>query len=308
MIMLLEKILKLNESLIDFAQPDLDLDVWVKSTDGQYTLKPDVEHLIMQVIKSYPSKDLISEIDNLHIIGSITTNQYLEDSDIDVHIFPKNINIWNEDKVWEVKEWFDENAERLGAYVKKHPIEIFIQIHPAVDYLSPGFYDITNHKWVKGPKIVSRDYDPYEDFSDLADDLRHSVKDADLLMGELKRDIIDFETIQVAVNKMSLEDRKKFLTKLENKLQEIETDIATLSQHKDNWVAHRRLISDPASPEQALKDIELAKQWRDANALFKLIGRYQYITIIKALKEVLWDDGEVTPEEVEKIKDIMGMK
>jgi len=294
------------ESLIDFGQPGLDPDVWTED-DGQFVLAEGVEAKILEFIKSYPNKDLLAETDNLHMVGSMTTNQYLEDSDIDIHLFPKDVGIWDEDKVWEVKKWFDKWAKHLDAYIENHPIEIFIQLHSATDYLSPGFYDITNHKWIKGPKIVPQDYDPYDDFSDLADDLRSSVKDTDLIIGELKRDVIDFETIQKAVAKMSPENKKKFLAQLESKLKEITIAITSLLKHKDKWVANRRLVSDPVTPEQALKDVELSKQWRDSNAMFKLIGRYQYVTLIKALKELLQDDGEVTPDEVDNVKKIVGM-
>jgi len=296
------------ESLIDFAQSGLDPDVWVQDGKGVYSLVPGVEEKIIGFIKKYPGGDLLSLTDNVHVVGSITTNQYLEDSDLDVHIFLKDISKWNEDIVWEVKGWFDRNAKLSSALVGEHTIEIYIQLRPSVDYLSPGFYDLTNHKWIKGPKIVAEDYDPYADFSDIADDLRSSVKDTDLIIGELKRDVIDFETIQKAVGKMSPENKKKFLTKLESKLEDIESSIRTLLKHKDQWVANRRLVDEPTSPEQALKDVDLAKQWRDSNAVFKLIGRYKYVTLIKDLKKLLQDDGKVTPDEIDKVKDIIGTK
>ncbi|MBE3101907.1 MAG: hypothetical protein IMZ47_06515, partial [Firmicutes bacterium] len=138
------------ESLIDFAQSGLDPDVWVQDGKGAYSLAPGVEEKIMGFIKRYPGGDLLALADNIHVLGSITTNQYLEDSDLDVHIFLKDASKWNEDIVWEVKGWFDRSAKSFGAHIGKHTIEVFIQLHPSVDYLSPGFYDLTNHKWIKG--------------------------------------------------------------------------------------------------------------------------------------------------------------
>jgi len=304
----LDKWTNLKESLVDFAHPDLPLDVWYKTQGGSYTLKNDAKEAIFRFINGYPGGDILAATVNPRIIGSITTNQFLENSDIDVHLTPKNPAAWSEDLVWKVKTWFDNNRVKYNGFVANHPIEIFIQRNPATDYLSPGYYDINTETWRKGPKIVPTDYDPYEEYSDLADDMKDAVKDTDLMLGELKRDVIDFEFIEAAISEMSQEDKQKFLGKLEGKLKEIETDIAELQRHKNNWVVKRRLDREPATPEEALKDIELAKEWSDSNAMFKLIGRYQYITVINKLREVLKDDGEVSPEELDTIKGVLGVQ
>jgi hypothetical protein len=274
---------QLKESLIDFAKPGMDSKVWAVTKDGGYRLQPAVEKAILDHLGKHPDADLLGTTDNFHIIGSMTTNQYLDDSDIDVHVFPKDPSKWDEDRVRAVKAWFESPENLLS--IGEHPVEIFVQTNPATDYLSPGFYDIQTRKWEKGPKIVPTDFDPYEDFSDIADDLRASVEDA--------------------IKQMSAEDKKKFLQKLEAKLGEIEEDIKKLVTIKQDWVKARR-VTEPASPEEALKDIELAKEWKDANALFKMISRYQYITIIKALKDVISDDGQITPDEVNVIKGVLG--
>jgi hypothetical protein len=276
-IWIMNKWVELKESLIDFAQPELDLQLWNRTEDGSYYLSPNAEKVILDHLRKHPEVDLSVVAKEPHIVGSMTTNQYLEDSDIDVH----------------------------PVYIGKHGVEVYVQLNPPTDYLSPGYYDINTRKWRKGPKLVPTNYDPYEDFSDIADELKATVQDADLLLGEIRRDIIDVEVIQKAIEKMSSEDKKKFLTKLEAKYAEIEADIKKLLDMKKDWVGKRR-VTEPVSPEEALKDVELAKEWRDSNALFKLIGRYQYITIIKALKNILSDDGEISAEEIDKIQGVLG--
>jgi hypothetical protein len=272
-------------------------------TDGSLRLRLTAEKAVLDHLGKHPDAQLLATTEKPHILGSLTTNQYLEDTDVDVHLFPKNPVEWDEDRVRAVKAWYELPENTL--YIGKHPVEIYVQVKPATDYLSPGFYDIETRKWEKGPKIVPSDYDPYEDFADIADDLRASVKDADLLFGEIRRDIIDIETIQDAISRMTPEDRAKFLEKLEVKFAEIQDEIDTLVVIKKDWVNARR-VTEPASPEEALKDIELAKEWRDANALFKIISRYQYITIIKALKDVITDDGQITSDEIDVIKGVLG--
>jgi len=295
-----------DESLIDFAQPDLDLQIWNKNSHSHYSLAPSVEAAIMKFIGSYPSGDILAGAMELRVIGSITTNQYLEDTDIDVHIVPKDPTLWDEKKVWGVKRWFDSNREKQQAFISKHPIEIFIQVNSAQDLLSPGVYNINTKQWLKGPKVVPEDYNPYEDFSDIATELKSSVGAADLFIGELRRDVIDFETIQKAVNSMSSENKQKFLVVLEDKLQEIEDDIQNLYRKRKEWVDTRRGSSRPETPEQALQDIELAKKWKNTDALFKFINRYKYLSVISDLQKVVKDDEDVSPEDVNVIKNIIG--
>jgi uncharacterized tellurite resistance protein B-like protein len=57
-----------------------------------------------------------------------------------------------------------------------------------------------------------------------------------------------------------------------------------------------------------MKDAELSKDWDDANALFKFMDRYRYLKIIGELEDVVADDGEVTHDEIDVIKNIMGAK
>ena len=105
---------------------------------------------------------------------------------------------------------------------------------------------------------------------------------------------------------MSGEDRKRLHQKLQSKLEELEDGIEALYKERGEWVDARHTASKPETPEQALKDVELAKNWKDINARFKFINRYQYLRIINSLEELL-ADGEVASEEVPIIKRIMGV-
>jgi len=294
-----------SESSIDFPREGLDLAVWNKEDDS-YTLREDVKKKILAILEEYPDIVLKDIVDTIHIVGSIGTNLYEDDCDIDVHVIPKDFTGWNEKKVREVWNWFNDHRDEINGYVEKHPIEIWIQTDVNQDLLSDGCYDLLVNKWKKGPMVVPMDYDPYEDFSHIADDIRAVSRDADILFGELKRDVIDYDVINRAMERMSGEDKKRLLQKLQAKLEEIENDITVLYTKKKSWVDIRTSVSKPATPEQALKDVELAKKWRDTNATFKFVNRYHYLRTINLLKELLGDD-EITPDEIDKIKNIMGV-
>lgn len=294
--------LAMSESSIDFPRKDLDDAVWNK--DGNtYRIKPEVRAKIFTFIKRYEDIDLITAAEEIHIVGSIGSNQYTDDADIDVHIVPKSNKGWNEDTVVALRKWFDKHRDEYDGYVEKHPIEVYIQTNSLQDMISVGNYDLINDKWLNGPTIVDKDYDPYDDFSHVADEVKALVKNADVLFGELKRDVIDFNVIKTAMEDMSQEDKKNLLQKLRLKLDEIESDIELLYKERKGFVDVRKSMD----PEKALKDIEHMKQWRDDNATFKFINRYKYLKTIGALNDVL-KDGEVTPDEMDQIKSVMGMQ
>jgi len=301
-----------KESSIDFPQKDLDPSIWLKE-DDTYRIRPGIRRKILDVIGRYPDMDLIdtasagiSDAATIHIVGSITTNQYLEDSDVDVHIVVSKDSDFHGDEDFqnEVIQWFNDNRDEIGGYAGKHPIEIYLQYNPDQDLMSDGCYDLLADEWLAGPKVVPSDYDPYEDFSHIADDLRNTVEDADKLLGELKRDVIDYKVIEQAMKQLSPDQKGLFLGRLKNKLEEIEENIRALYAKRKDWVDARRVASKPSTPEEALKDVELAKKWKDTNAIFKFINRYRYLRTIRDLEELLEDD-EISSEEVDVINNIL---
>lgn len=306
---------KVSESSIDFPQKDLDLDVWNKE-NNIYIIKPEVKRKILGVIDKYPDMDLIdiaaagiSKAATIHIVGSIATNQYLDTSDIDVHIAVSKDADFHGDEVFQKKigTWFNVNRDEIDGYIEKHPIEVYLQYNPAQDLMSDGVYDLLADKWIIRPKIAPSNYDPYSDFSHIADDIRNAVQNADVLLGELKRDVIDYDVIKQAITKMSGEDKEHFLKNLQDKLIEIENDIKTLYSKRKEWVTMRHFASKPETPEQALSDVKLVKKWRDTNALFKFINRYKYLKIIGDLVKLL-DDEKIDSWEIDTIKSIVGAR
>lgn len=302
---LLEKML-IAESSIDFPQEDLDLSIWNKENDS-YLLRPEVKEKILKVISAYEPTDLLDTAEEIRIVGSIGSNLYTEDADIDVHIVPKDVSEWDEEKQRAAKVWFDTNARALDAFVDKHVIEVFVQLDSHIDFLSDAVYNVQEDTWEKGPRLVPIDYNPYEDFSHVADDIKNAVQGTDLVLGELKRDIIDYATVRDVLPRLPKEVQTKLQLSMKSKLEDMEKDIKSLHLNRKAWVELRRLGNKPIKSMEDLKNTKLVKNWRDMNAVFKFIARYQYMTIIKNLEELLKDDEKITPDEVDKIKSVMGV-
>jgi hypothetical protein len=298
----------LIEATIDFPRAGLAPIVWDRQQDGTYRLRQDVKDMIDEYIHAMPGYfDLHQYIDELHIVGSITTNLYTDDADIDVHIVPK-MDMLPKDKegkeefVRKVKKWSHENP----VYVGEHPLELYIQLEPEQDLLSDGLYDVLKDEWVKGPRIETAQYNPYKVFQHVMDRVREFAQKADVDLGELKRDVIDFEVLRTAIKRLPLEYKTMLDEELKGKLEEIEADIDSLLKDKKEWVDLRQKTSKPTSEEQALKDIALAKKWQDANAIFKFLNRYKYIRVITELERLMNDD-RIDADEVGIIRSVLDM-
>ncbi len=288
-------------SSIDFPQDGLDPLVWDKTDDG-YVLKASVKQQILDVLGRYPAKDLRRIAQRVMIVGSICTNQYGKDVDIDVHleVGPEEFEEKERDNI---KKWFDTNRDSINGWVGEHPIEIYIQPNPEQDMMSDGVYDLEADNWVKGPKVAEEDYDPYEDYSEQLEIAKSMVQNADMLFGEIKRDVVDYKVFRAAVGKLSQNQKESLLQRLGAKLSEIEGHINDLYADKKEWTDMRKQASDP---EQAKYDAEYSKKWAEKNAVFKFIARYKYMRIVNDLKKLVADDGKISSDEVDKIGKIMG--
>ena len=190
---------KLKESLIDYPQKDLTEDIWDIRKDT-YLIKKDVKDKILNVLSMYEDVDLLEIAEEIRIVGSLCSNQYTEETDIDVHIVPKDLEMFGEEDVSTIMSWFEDNREFLDGFIKRHPIEVYIQLNPAQDFLSYGLYDLNNDEWKKKPKKMPLNYDPYEDFEDILEEVNDYVENADVLFGKLKRNVIDYDTIKNAIS------------------------------------------------------------------------------------------------------------
>jgi ACT domain-containing protein len=298
----------IEESIIDFPLDGLSPEIWIEH-NGKYSLLPNVKKKILLTLQKYPKFSLLAIPGAAyHITGSIGTNQYQEDSDIDVHIIPIIGSNYDDEGVQkDVFIWFNEFREEIEGYVGRHPIEVYIQLNPNQEYLSEAVYDLVSDTWLKGPTITPIEFDPYEEFSDILDDIQEETGKADVLLGELRRDVIDYTVIREYVKKnLPIPVKQNLLVRLQSRLEEIEQDVKDLFTLRGEWVRDRNLSSQPTTVEQALSDIEMAKTWRDKNALFKFLNRYNYLKLIGDLETMIADE-EISDRDVNIIRRMIGV-
>ena len=294
---------KVQESSIDFPRNGLSEHVWNKEY-GTYVLKPEVKDKIYSVLSKIPTNGKQSRVGIIHIVGSIGTNQYTDEADIDVHIQPVEPTFKTEAEQQRVMKWVNQNRDKIDAYIGKHPIEIFIQLLPEQDLLSDACYDVIKDKWIKGPKLVALDYDPYEDFSDVLPEVEKLAQEMDIKLGELKRDVIDFQTIEDAIIKLPKDQRDKLVTALEKKRDELEQTVKELYKLRKVYIDARHQSSKPTA-NQAKDDIAIAKRWRDANSIHKFLHRYKYTRLLSDLYELIKDNATLSNDEVDIIGSLL---
>jgi predicted nucleotidyltransferase len=307
------KVRRLVESEIDFPQDKLSPNIWNKSGDGdtQYEIKDEVRNKLLAIVEKYPDIPLREIAENINLLGSLCTNQYTENADIDVHVVPDKGKIKKyleksktlEEVRDQIEDWYHDHEERIGG----HRVEIYLQLDPAHELMADGMYELEKKEWVKKPRIVSKAFNPYSEYSHVLDDLKDIAGEADLLIGELERNVVDYDTLKEALKKLPKDQKEKIKTAMEKKLGEIEHDIEKLIASKDEWKERRRKASAPATPEQALKDVEYIQQWHDENANFKFLDRYNYLQLIRDLKDMLEEEGSLDDKDVKEIEDLLGV-
>jgi len=304
----LDRTMRIVESSIDYPRDGLDQEIWQGNEEG-YTLQPKVLSKIKDTLAQWSDFSLTDTAEEMRLVGSIGTNQYSDDADIDIHITPDVSRLPKDHtpEEWQslIFRYFKDNRDVIDGYIGKHPIEVYLQLNPYQDLMSDAVYDIKTSRWVKGPGTAVAGFDPYEVYQHLADDVRDYSQKADLAFGELQRDTIDYEVIKKAIEEAPDEQKQVLLSKLKDKLQEIEDDCEELAAMKKGWLDIRKRKSQPSSPEEALHDVERAKEWGDQNAIFKFLDRYTYMKMIRDLEDML-ADKVIDDEEVDRIQNLMG--
>lgn len=266
-------------------------------------LQPEVLGKILGFIGKFKNGYLLDRIKELHIVGSITSNLYEDDSDVDVHIILDSSKVSPEEQARlqdELRKW-QKTTER--PYAGTHPIELYIQTQPQQDNFSVGLYIVESEKWVKGPKFFKLTYNPYKVYSDVANTIKKYADQIEIDLGELKRDLVDYTTIKKAIARLPKIAKIRLLKDLVDKYQEITNDIKQLLKDKKEIIELRRQSSKVVPSIDLGATIDLAR-WRKANAVMKFLDRYSYLKIITWLESLL-EDSKLTPEEVKEMQKLL---
>ena len=296
-----EKIKK-KASILDYPKLGLDLSIWTE----EGALKEDIKNVILhKLTQFFDSKGikLTEVVDDIVIIGSLTTYQYNSKSDLDVH------SIMNYDKFKEqlfetglelskkqIIELLDKTwRKELGKACKKapnteHPIECYFELDEELSAKKEdGIYSILKDEWLQAPRTVDLDYDIAKLYPDIVEYAEEIASEIDIELGEIKRDITNIEFLQETITQLDGGKKKLFKEKLENKIQEIEDSILDLVETGKTVIDKRK--KKEYEPESG------------TNINFKYLQRYGYLWLVKQLGEAL-EDKTTEKIEIEDMEDV----
>jgi len=272
----------INESVIDIPRNSLDPSVFEFPSEGDPILHPSIKMQIMQDIERL--SDEVNVV-RYFMIGSILTNRYTNNADIDVNVQIEPRDGMTMESLFSVLRRLNGNL----AVGTTHPINYYI-IKDDYDLDSAdAAYDILNERWIKKPDEFDVDVQSY------MDKFQSTVNGLDFSTSELRKDIIDYKEL------MSFdEDKIKGLEEMvEAKLREIESSVEGLvTSYKNIKSLRKQAFEKDMSPTEIRKYGR--KNKLPENVIYKLLERYYYFDFIKVLKDILEDD-KITSSEVDKI-------
>ena len=277
---------KIKESVLDTPKPQMDSTVWSVSETGEIRLTPLAEEKIQKIVNWAQNKYEFPQL-SVFIIGSITSNSYSENSDVDVDFCcpfdgsKERITEFG----WKFKEDFLQNyadSDSEDYMLGSHPFEIFFQPNPFQCMMSVGCYNFLEKKWEVGPELKKPGFDPISEYYPKGMKLVKSIID------DIRSIILDIYE-QAFVMKKSSDER--FLKQEEKELYKKLAEAGKI--YKKMKKARSVYKQDPKSKEEALK-MRSDKKWHVTDASFKFLDKFGYVSILKQF--CVYDDAKQAGE------------
>lgn len=294
----------MQESVIDFPKAGLCPDVWEKVVDDTglgdiWKLRQEVKDKLLAIMQELQLAQLLPDNGlTIHVTGSITSNQYTENADIDLHFHSDSLQFNSNDEVDAL------NKQLRSAYkqefIGKHPIEIYYQDNKFQDYMSVGCYDVINDIWEVGPELVDSSFNPYAEYYDEA------KKQSEAMASQIRNKILSIYETAIAL-------KKNLGTEFGQNLRGVLLEqLASVQALYDNIRKTRKVYSSPTSKEEALQ-FRTSRKWHIADTAFKLFDKYGYIAILKSFIQIfdIISSSELTDIEacdniVKEVRDYIG--
>ena len=289
----------LFESSIDQIRKTLSRQLFVNVEEEYPILKEEVVEYILNRVGGI-EETYGYEIDEVMMIGSILTRQYRNDADVDVNLFFKVPKEEREEFILEVREDMSE----LNGWVipnTEHVLNFYAIVDEELQdnnlKNAESIFSITRNEWIVKNNLDGFNHNSvYDSFSAL---LNEYLTNLDLLKGEIKRDIIDYQILDT----LTKNDVSNLNDIMEQKLNEIEENILEYLETITAVTQERRdLFLTEMTPEEIIK----FKKHNNLplNIVYKLLEKYHYLEFAKKIKEIL-KDNVVTKKEMSSLSEII---
>ena len=233
------------------------------------------------------------------LIGSILTKRYRNDADLDINVlFDVPEEKQEEERIRLSKKYLSasnpDNIQGKEIPGTEHPVNYYLitdkKTYDDQNVKADAAFDIKTQKFIKRPEDYTFDMNLY------LKDFQKKVDEIDVVKGELKRDIIDYDEL----TELTPKDIVNLQDKIDGKLKEIETDIGDIIKIGDTVDAERRAAFDTDMSPDEIKKYSI-KNRLPKNVVYKMLEKYHYLKFYKKCKKIL-DDGKVTDAEIDSLR------
>ena len=285
-----------KESIIDTPRRTYAPGVFDDADTSDPKIKASVKKLIDAQIKEFAKEYPVIKIG---LVGSILTKRYRNDADLDFNILFDVPKEKQEDERIRLSKQFlsASNPDNIQGKLipgTKHPINYYLitdsKTYQDQEDKADAVFDIKTNKFIKRPEDYTFDMNLY------LKDFQKKVDEIDIVKGELKRDIVDYDELK----ELKAGDIKNLQDKVNGKLKEIEKDIQDIIKIGDTVDAERRATFDTDMSPDEIKTFSI-KNRLPKNVVYKMLEKYHYLKFWKKCKKIL-DDGKVTDAEIDSLK------
>ena len=285
-----------KESIIDTPRITYAPGVFDNADTPDPKIKASVKKLIDAQIKDFAKEYPVIKIG---LVGSILTKRYRNDADLDFNILFDVPKEKQEDERIRLSKQFlsASNPDNIQGKLipgTKHPINYYLitdnKTYQDQEDKADAVFDYRNNKFSKRPEDYTFDMNLY------LKDFQKKVDEIDVVKGELKRDIIDYDEL----TELTPKDIVNLQDKIDGKLKEIETDIGDIIKIGDTVDAERRAAFDTDMSPDEIKKYSI-KNRLPKNVVYKMLEKYHYLKFWKKCKKIL-DDDKVTDAEIDSLK------
>ena len=284
------------ESIIDIPRstyaPGVFDSVDTKDPKIKSSVKAMIDKQIEDFAKEYP-------VLKITLIGSILTKRYRNDADLDINVLFDVPKDKQEDERLRLSKQFlsSKNPDNIQGKLipgTKHPVNYYLitdkETYEDQNKKADAVFDIESNKFIKRPEDFNFDVNLY------LKDFEKKVQEIDVIKGELKRDIIDYDEL----SELKPGEIKGLQDKVNGKLKEIETDLQDIINIGDTVDAERRAAFDTDMTPDQIRTYGI-KNRLPKNVIYKMLEKYHYLTFFKRCKKIL-DDGKVSDAEIDSLK------
>jgi hypothetical protein len=287
---------KILESIIDIPRRTYAPAVFDDNDTDNPKIKQSVKSQIDSQLKEFETEYPIIKTG---LIGSILTKRYRNDADLDINVlFDVPVEKQEDERVRLSKKYLSaSNPDNIQGQLipgTQHPINFYFitdkKTYDDQEEKADAVFDIESNVFVKRPDEFVFDPDLY------VREFERKVQELDVVKGELKRDIIDYnELIDLSPN-----DILNLQEKIKDKLEEIEDSIEQIVKIGDTVDAERRAAFDTDMSPDEIRQYGV-KNRLPKNVIYKMLEKYHYLKFYKKCKKIL-EDGIVTDKEVKDLE------